>query len=103
MNLTHREMEYVEAFIRLSDRMGTSPTMEEWAEEMGVTKVSVFEKVNQLQKKGVLKKPGRHVIRGIKLIGYTRPVSHALLARIRSRLEELGEHQLAKELAGAQS
>lgn len=52
--VTPRQLALLEFFHAFRRRHGYSPTMQEIADGMGVSKVTVFEKVRQLQFKGVL-------------------------------------------------
>ena len=60
MNLTPKQLEVVELIRNHRNTNGFSPTMQELAEELGVSKVTVFERIEALIKKGALtREPNR--------------------------------------------
>ncbi|GIW72716.1 MAG: LexA repressor [Planctomycetota bacterium] len=56
MNLTPKQLAVVQFLVAYRDRHGLSPTLEEIARHLGVTKITVYEHVSQLVKKGALRK-----------------------------------------------
>ena len=66
--LTRRQHEIVDYLRRYTDENGISPTLEEIAQAFGVNKVTVFGHVAELERKGVLRRAGRGVSRGLQLI-----------------------------------
>ena len=54
MNLTPKQLEVLTLIRRCRNENGYSPTMQELAEEFGVSKVTVFERVEALIRKGAL-------------------------------------------------
>jgi repressor LexA len=60
MNLTPKQLEVVEIIRVCRSTNGYSPTMQELAEELGVSKVTVFERIEALIRKGALtREPNR--------------------------------------------
>jgi repressor LexA len=60
MNLTPKQLEVVELIRECRAINGYSPTMQELAEELGVSKVTVFERIEALIRKGaLLREPNR--------------------------------------------
>ncbi len=60
MNLTPKQLEVVELIRLCRIENGYSPTMQELAEELGVSKVTVFERIEALIRKGALtREPNR--------------------------------------------
>jgi repressor LexA len=56
MNLTPKQLEIAKFIVDYRDRKGLAPTLEEIAQELGVSKITVYEHVAQLEKKGALTK-----------------------------------------------
>jgi repressor LexA len=54
MNLTPKQLEVVELIKACRIKNGYSPTMQELAQELGVSKVTVFERIEALIRKGAL-------------------------------------------------
>ena len=54
MNLTPKQLEVVKLIRECRNAIGFSPTMQELAEELGVSKVTVFERIEALIHKGAL-------------------------------------------------
>ena len=60
MNLTPKQLEVIDLIQQWRCKHGVSPTMKELAEELGVSKVTVFERIEALIKKGALtREPNR--------------------------------------------
>ena len=60
MNLTPKQLEVVELIREYRDENGYSPTMQELSEKLGVSKVTVFERIEALVRKGALtREPNR--------------------------------------------
>ncbi len=56
MNLTPKQLEIVQFIVEYRERRGLAPTLAEIAGELGVSKITVYEHVAQLEKKGALTK-----------------------------------------------
>ena len=56
MNLTPKQLEIARFIVDYRDRKGLAPTLEEIAQDLGVSKITVYEHVAQLEKKGALTK-----------------------------------------------
>ncbi|MDP7009486.1 MAG: transcriptional repressor LexA [Phycisphaerales bacterium] len=54
MNLTPKQLEVVELIERHRNEHGYSPTMKELSEQLGISKVTVFERIEALIRKGAL-------------------------------------------------
>lgn len=54
MNLTPKQLEVLELIRKCQNDHGYSPTMQELAEQIGVSKVTVFERIEALIRKGAL-------------------------------------------------
>ncbi len=60
MNLTPKQLEVLELIRHCQNEHGYSPTMQELAEQIGVSKVTVFERIEALVSKGALtREPNR--------------------------------------------
>ena len=60
MNLTPKQLEVLELIRQCQNEHGYSPTMQELAEQIGVSKVTVFERIEALISKGALtREPNR--------------------------------------------
>lgn len=66
-NLTPTQAEVLRLILRYQDKFGMSPTLQELADGRGVSKISTFELVNALQKKGVICR-AKHDARSIRVI-----------------------------------
>lgn len=67
MNLTPRQLDVLVAIRNYRHLNGYSPTMEELAAALGTSKVTVFEHVGALTRKGVIRRD-RHKVRSIEII-----------------------------------
>ena len=67
LTLTPRQQDLIRAIGSYQREHNVNPTMQELADAMGVSKVTVFEKVNSCILKGVLRKT-KHVNRGLELV-----------------------------------
>lgn len=56
MNLTPKQLEIVQFIVDYRERKGLAPTLEEIARELGVSKITIYEHVAQLEKKGAITK-----------------------------------------------
>lgn len=56
MNLTPKQLEIVKFIVDYRERRGLAPTLEEIARELGVSKITVYEHVAQLERKGAITK-----------------------------------------------
>ena len=55
MYFTEKQLRILEFIKQFRDERGISPTLEEIAENFGVTKITIYEHINQLERKGALK------------------------------------------------
>jgi repressor LexA len=67
MNLTPRQLDVVVAIRNFRHLHGYSPTMQELADQLGTSKVTIFEHVNALEKKRVIHRD-RHKARSLEII-----------------------------------
>ncbi|MFI5382196.1 MAG: transcriptional repressor LexA [Tepidisphaerales bacterium] len=67
MNLTPRQLDVVVAIRNYRHLHGYSPTMQELADQLGTSKVTIFEHVNALEKKRVIHRD-RHKARSLEII-----------------------------------
>jgi hypothetical protein len=68
--LTPAEFDLVRFFFTYRRDNGVSPTLQEIADAQRVTKVTIFERVNNLKRKGVLTDNGtRHKCRAMSIVG----------------------------------
>jgi len=67
MHLTPRQLETLNFIKKYKARRGYSPTLEEIATELGVSKVTVFEHISLLEKKGAVKRT-KHATRSVEPI-----------------------------------
>lgn len=56
MYFTEKQLRIMEFIQQFRDERGISPTLEEIASNFGVTKITVYEHINQLERKGALKR-----------------------------------------------
>ena len=56
MYFTEKQLRILEFIKQFRDERGISPTLEEIAENFGVTKITIYEHINQLERKGALKR-----------------------------------------------
>jgi repressor LexA len=68
MNLTPRQLDVMVAIRNYRHLHGMSPTMQELADQLGTSKVTIFEHVNALQRKGVIRRD-RHHSRSLEITG----------------------------------
>ena len=66
MNLTPRQLDVVVAIRNYRHLHGYSPTMQELADQLGTSKVTIFEHVGALEKKGVLSRD-KHKARSLEI------------------------------------
>jgi repressor LexA len=72
--LTRRQREILDYYQAYTEDAGISPTLEETAQHFGVSKVTIFGHVKELERKGILRKPKPGVSRGLQIVGDdTRP------------------------------
>lgn len=80
-SLTRRQRDVVEFFAQYVQAEGISPTLEEIAAHFGVNKVTVFGHIEELERKGVIRRRGRGVSRALELVDASsvrRPVAPVL-------------------------
>ena len=87
MNLTPKQLKILQLIRDTRVRCGYSPTMQELADELGVSKVTVFEHVEALIKKGALvREPNKarslSIADGIALPDEERPLRFPLVGKI---------------------
>ncbi len=87
MNLTPKQLRILRLIRDWRIRRGYSPTMQELADEIGVSKVTVFEHVEALIKKGALvREPNRarslSIADGISVPDESRPLRYPLVGKI---------------------
>jgi len=87
MNLTPKQLKILQLIRDCRVRRGYSPTMQELADELGVSKVTVFEHVEALIKKGALvREPNKarslSIADGIALPDEEKPLAFPLVGRI---------------------
>jgi repressor LexA len=66
-NLTPRQMEILRFLRDYRRQHGYSPTLQEVGDQVGLTKVTVFEHVAALAKKGLLRRGSRHKARSLQV------------------------------------
>jgi repressor LexA len=66
MNLTPRQLDVIVAIRNFRHLHGYAPTMQELADQLGTSKVTIFEHVNALEKKRVLRRD-RHKARSLEI------------------------------------
>jgi len=71
MNLTPRQLDVIVAIRNFRHIHGYSPTMQELADQLGTSKVTIFEHVGALEKKRVLKRD-KHKARSLEIISDER-------------------------------
>jgi len=67
LNLTPRQMEILRFIRTYRDRFGYSPTMQEIGDHLHLTKVTVFEHVGALERKGALTRGAKHKARSLQV------------------------------------
>ena len=87
MNLTPKQLKILQLIRDSRVRCGYSPTMQELANEIGVSKVTVFEHVEALIKKGALvreanKARSLSIADGIAVPDESRPLKFPLVGKI---------------------
>ncbi|MDF1870430.1 MAG: transcriptional repressor LexA [Phycisphaerales bacterium] len=87
MNLTPKQLKILQLIRDSRIRRGYSPTMQELADEIGVSKVTVFEHVEALIKKGALvreanKARSLSIAEGIAVPDESRPMKYPLVGKI---------------------
>jgi len=87
MNLTPKQLRILQLIRDSRIRRGYSPTMQELADEIGVSKVTVFEHVEALIKKGALTREANKarslsIAEGIAVPDESRPLKFPLVGKI---------------------
>jgi len=72
MNLTPRQLDVIVAIRNYRHLHGYSPTMQELADQLGTSKVTIFEHVGALEKKRVLRRD-KHKARSLEIVANTLP------------------------------
>jgi repressor LexA len=67
MNLTPRQVDVVVAIRNYRHLHGYSPTMQELADQLGTSKVTIFEHVGALERKGVIRRD-KHKARSLEIV-----------------------------------
>ena len=98
--LTPRQLEILRYIRDFRDRCGYSPTMQEIGDHLSLTKVTVFEHVGALKKKGLLRRGNKHKARSLQVSeGFKfddeRPTKLPLAGRIAAGMpiEAIEDHQ----------
>ncbi len=65
--LTRRQRDVVEFFARYVEQEGISPTLDEIAAHFGVNKVTIFGHIEELERKGVIRRRGKGLSRALEL------------------------------------
>jgi len=87
-NVTPRQMDILRFLRDYRDRHGYSPTMQEIGDYLHLSKVTVFEHVGALEKKGLLHRQGKHKARSLQISpkvefpDESRPTQIPLVGRI---------------------
>ncbi len=92
MNLTPKQLEIVQFIVDYRERKGLAPTLEEIARELGVSKITIYEHVAQLEKKGAITKQ--------KYQSRSLTVAPALANELRSRREATQQQTFSLPLLG---
>lgn len=71
MNLTPRQLDVLVAIRNYRHLHGYSPTMQELADQLGTSKVTIFEHVGTLERKGILRRD-KHKARSVEIIADQR-------------------------------
>jgi repressor LexA len=72
MNLTPRQLDVIVAIRNFRHLHGYSPTMQELADQLGTSKVTIFEHVGALEKKRVLRRD-KHKARSLEVVADVLP------------------------------
>ena len=85
--VTPRQLEILRYIRDFRDRCGYSPTMQEIADHLGLTKVTVFEHVGALERKSLLLRGAKHRARSLQVsedfrFGDEKPTRLPLVGRI---------------------
>lgn len=72
MNLTPRQLDVIVAIRNYRHLHGVSPTMQELADQLGTSKVTIFEHVGALERKRVLRRD-KHKARSLEIVPDTLP------------------------------
>ncbi len=65
--VTPRQLEILQLIRNSRDRNGYSPTMQELGDQLGLTKVTVFEHVGALERKGLIIRGAKHRARSLQV------------------------------------
>jgi len=111
MNLTPKQLRILQLIRDSRIRRGYSPTMQELADEIGVSKVTVFEHVEALIKKGALvREPNKarslSIAEGIAVPDESRPLRYPLVGKIAAgnpieKVEDIDEIDIGDFLGAA--
>jgi len=71
MNLTPRQLDVIVAVRNYRHLNGYAPTMQELADQLGTSKVTIFEHVGALERKGAIRRD-KHKARSLEIIGEGR-------------------------------
>jgi repressor LexA len=113
VNLTPKQLRILKLIRDWRVRRGYSPTMQELADEIGVSKVTIFEHVEALIKKGALvREPNKarslSIAEGVAVPDESRPLRFPLVGRIAAgnpieKVADTDEIDLAELLCGSRS
>ena len=56
LSLTEKQLNTLAFILQYREKNCISPTLQEIADSFGITKISVYERINQLEKKGIIKR-----------------------------------------------
>lgn len=90
MNLTPRQLDVLVAIRNYRHLHGMAPTMQELADQLGTSKVTIFEHIEALERKGVIRR-NPHMLRSLEIVAKylpdeERPTKLPLLVRSRPGL-----------------
>ncbi len=72
MNLTPRQLDVLVAIRNYRHLHGMAPTMQELADQLGTSKVTIFEHIEALERKGVIKR-NAHMSRSLEIVAKYLP------------------------------
>lgn len=101
MNLTPKQQVFIDTLLESQRKTGVSPTYQELADALGVSKVSVFETVERLELKGAIRRD-KHASRSLQVVeAAMRWDGGKALSAARTVLEEAAGHELPPALQDA--
>ena len=95
MTPTPRQLDLLRFFDMYTRQHGLSPTMKEIGDAMGITKVTVFEMVEELIRKKILFKEMRYHSRSLRLLpGYKIPTKVTTPKEFAEKMKAISTHPL---------